>query len=109
MRMGTIIKHIRETYLRLGEMVAVVGGSRVTDVQEGLVETGSVRLGQSDRQTKHARREEREAIALEAKGHSFALVADDKTRVRRAGPAQRERNEGRKSEQTCCNHFDREY
>ena len=109
MRIGTIINHIRETYLRLGEMVAVVWRRRVTDVQESLVETGSVRLGQGNRQTKHARGEEREAIALEAQGHSFALIADDKPRVRRTGPAQRERYEGRKSEKTCCNHFGREY
>lgn len=89
--------------------MTIVFGRRVADIEEGGVEACRVLLGQRDRQAEHTRGEELgvvAAMALEAEWHGAVLVAEDETRVCRTGPAQRERNEGRKSEQTCCNHVD---
>ena len=90
--------------------MTIIFGRRVADIEEGGVEACRVLLGQRDRQAEHTRGEELgvvAAMALEAEWHGAVLVAEDETRVCRTGPAQRERNEGRKSEQTCCNHVDR--
>lgn len=90
-------------------MVTIIFGRRVADVEEGSMETRRVLLGQRNGQAEHARGKEGGAAAVaavKAEWHGAVLVAEDETRVCRTGPAQREGNEGRKSEQTCCNHVD---
>lgn len=96
----------RGQYLCLRQMVTIVFGRRVADIEEGSMETRRVLLGQRDSQAEHARGEAAAVAAVKAEWHGAVLVAEDETRVCRTGPAQREGNEGRKSEQTCCNHVD---
>ncbi len=84
-------------------MVAVVLAVRVTDVLECSLKASGVTLGQANRQTEHAGRNERN-VGAEPNGSGATTVTDDEIGVRCTGPAQRKGNESRKNEQSGCNH-----
>ena len=90
------------TYLGFGKVVTVVLARRITDVEEGGLEAGCAVLGHGNREAEHARGGE--GVEAEAEGHRGLGRANDQVGMHCAGPAERKRKEGRKSEQTCCNH-----
>ena len=84
--------------------MSIVFAVWVAHVQKRGLKTGGVTLGHGDREAEHARRGGK--VELEAEGDSIMGRADNKIGVRCAGPAQRKRKDGRKSEQTGCNHVE---
>ena len=84
--------------------MTVVLAVRVAHIEESVLKAGGVTLGHGDREAEHARRGGK--VELEAEGDSIMGGADDKIGVRCGGPAQRKRKDGRKSEQTGCNHVE---
>ena len=94
----------KTTHLGLGQMVAVILACRIAHVEQCGLKAGNVALRHGNREAEHARGGG--AVGCEASGHGRVGRTNDEVRLHCAGPAERKREKGGKSEQTGCNHVE---